>query len=48
MKGWFFIGDCSPAVRYSPDVKSGAAAAIRFKNSVDAQAASKMNLLGSW
>ena len=37
-----FIGACSPAVRCSPDVKSGAAAAIRFTNSVGAQAASKM------
>lgn len=28
------MADCSPAVRYSPDVKSRAAAAIRFTSNV--------------
>ncbi|MET4083370.1 hypothetical protein ABIB40_003341 [Pedobacter sp. UYP30] len=32
MEGRFFIGSASPANRYSPDEKSGAAAFIRFIN----------------
>ncbi|MDQ0965509.1 hypothetical protein QFZ20_000912 [Flavobacterium sp. W4I14] len=36
MSSSVFLAVCSPAIRYSPDEKSGAAAAVRFKHKVSA------------
>ena len=32
MRGLRFLDVCSPAIRYSPDEESGAAAAVGFKD----------------
>ncbi len=45
MKGLSIMAASSPAIRFSPDEKSGAAAAVRFTNNVLALANSCYEIL---